>query len=61
VVDFRDSRIALYTGKNAIIQADTTETDGAGVGLSNPLDLYMQRQPVLRVQVRFDNYPWNQT
>lgn len=52
MVDFRDARIALYTGKNAIILADAAESNGTAVGLSNPTELYMQRQPTLRVQVR---------
>lgn len=42
IVDFRDSWISLYNGK---------KTDNAD--LSNPLDIYMQRHPALRVQVSF--------
>ncbi|KAI4604125.1 Type I Iterative PKS [Pestalotiopsis sp. 9143b] len=52
VVEFKDSRIALYNGKNAISVAQQTgdvETGDALANLGNPLELYMQRQPTLRV------------
>ena len=59
IVEFKDSRLSLYTGKNAIAtamqpsQADGSDTNSGNAGPNNPLDLYMQRQPVLRVQVSF--------
>lgn len=52
MVEFKDSRIALYNGKNAISVAQQTgdvETGDAIPNLGNPLELYMQRQPTLRV------------
>jgi hypothetical protein len=57
VFDFKDSRLSLYTGKNAIAVAqqqtlaEGSDTDNANATLSNPLALYLQRQPTLRVQV----------
>ncbi|KAK6210523.1 hypothetical protein LQW54_006131 [Pestalotiopsis sp. IQ-011] len=51
VVDFKDSRISLYTGKNAL-----TVTQQSGEELesdSTPID-YMQRQPTLRMQWKPD-------
>ncbi|MCJ1468406.1 hypothetical protein MMC07_007034 [Pseudocyphellaria aurata] len=60
IVDFKDSRISLYTGKDAIAvamqqsQAGVLDTGSASASLSNHLDLYMQRQPTLRVQWKPD-------
>jgi NADPH:quinone reductase-like Zn-dependent oxidoreductase len=52
IVDFKDSRISLYTGKNAITTAQASDTDGTNS--TNALDMYKQRQPTLRVQWKPD-------
>ncbi|KAK8044419.1 hypothetical protein PG993_004443 [Apiospora rasikravindrae] len=58
VVEFSDSRIALYNGKQAIavVQQSTDENDGADAAnnAANPLELYLERQPTLRVQWKPD-------
>ncbi|KAI0120147.1 polyketide synthase [Nemania sp. FL0031] len=60
VLDFKDSRIALYNGKNGITiaqQAPETKTpnsESASIGSINPLELYLQRQPTLRVNWKPD-------
>lgn len=58
VVEFSDSRIALYNGKQAIAvaQQSTDEKDGADAAnnAANPLELYLERQPTLRVQWKPD-------
>ncbi|KAK7906576.1 hypothetical protein PG985_016313 [Apiospora marii] len=61
VVDLKDSRIALYTGKSAMAAAPTPEqktekanTDTEASFLDTPADVYTQRQPTLRVQWRPD-------
>lgn len=65
IVEFRDSRLSLYTGKDAISaamqqsQADASNTSNGNASPNNPIDLYLQRQPVLRVQVSFQNYPFH--
>lgn len=57
MVDFRDSRIALYNGSKSVtvIQSSgDSETDDTNPEFANPLDLYLQRQPTLRVQWKPD-------
>lgn len=59
VVDFRDGRMSRYTGKNVITvtqqQDQTEEADTADLSLgADPLALYTQRQPTLRVQWKPD-------
>ncbi|TGJ85565.1 hypothetical protein E0Z10_g3197 [Xylaria hypoxylon] len=60
VLNFKDSRIALYNGKNfepvALKDPETEESSGedADHTTSNPLELYLQRQPTLRVQWKPD-------
>ncbi|RYP19020.1 hypothetical protein DL765_003603 [Monosporascus sp. GIB2] len=60
VVDFRDSRISLYTGKYTTAigqqqsQTGDSDTNSASASSSNPLGLYTQRQPALRVQWKPD-------
>ncbi|KAJ8130208.1 hypothetical protein O1611_g3422 [Lasiodiplodia mahajangana] len=57
VLDFKDSRIALYSGKNGLtIAQQVPETEASNIettsiSLINPLELYLQRQPTLRVNV----------
>lgn len=55
MVDFKDSRIALYSGSKSLAAAKSegSETDGAEK-TTNPLDMYLQRQPTLRIHWRPD-------
>ncbi|KAK7947138.1 polyketide synthase [Apiospora aurea] len=54
VVDMKDSRIALYTGKSAMaapVEPQKIDKDDADASiLDTPMDPYTQRQPTLRVQ-----------
>ncbi|KAF7539879.1 hypothetical protein G7054_g1806 [Neopestalotiopsis clavispora] len=55
VVDYRDGRMARYTGKNDISvaqhQLQDSKTEGGDEGLgADPVALYTQRQPTLRVE-----------
>ncbi|KAI1338699.1 polyketide synthase [Xylariaceae sp. FL0016] len=58
VFEFKDSRIALYNGKNAIAAIQHAEESGTdnsdGGGLVDPLRVYLQRQPTLRIQWKPD-------
>ncbi|KAK7972186.1 hypothetical protein PG988_006320 [Apiospora saccharicola] len=59
VVDLKDSRIALYTGKSAMSapaaeqKADKSNDADASL-LDTPMEVYTQRQPTLRVQWKPD-------
>ncbi|KAK7738594.1 Type I Iterative PKS [Diatrype stigma] len=60
VFDFKDSRIALYTGKTSATsfaqhyqQTSSTSADTADLA-SDPLELYLQRQPALRIEWKPD-------
>ncbi|OBR11662.1 Beta-ketoacyl synthase domain-containing protein [Colletotrichum higginsianum IMI 349063] len=62
VVDFKDGRMSRYTGKNSVAvsqqqESATGEADAAdastGAG-ADPLALYTQRQPTLRIQWKPD-------
>ncbi|RWA08741.1 hypothetical protein EKO27_g6377 [Xylaria grammica] len=60
VFDFRDSRISLYNGKSSMPDAqqnsevEETGREDADPTESNPLEVYLQRQPTLRVQWKPD-------
>lgn len=66
IFNFTDSRIALYTGKTSssafaqhyqqTSQASAVEAFDSG---KPPLDLYLQRQPTLRVEVSFNFLPFS--
>lgn len=53
MVDFKDSRIALYSGSKSLTAA-TAEAAEADPEKANPLDMYLQRQPTLRINWRPD-------
>lgn len=59
MVEFTDSRIALYNGKQAISVAQQSSDEGEAddkntLKGTNPVELYLQRQPALRVQWKPD-------
>ncbi|KAI1125350.1 polyketide synthase [Nemania abortiva] len=60
VLDFKDSRIALYSGKNGMTiarqtpETEATSTESGSISLTNSLELYLQRQPTLRVNWKPD-------
>ncbi|KAI0532874.1 polyketide synthase [Xylaria digitata] len=55
VVELIDSRIALCTGKNAVLVAgQSRDIEASSSGDVNPLNLFLQRQPTLRIQWKPD-------